>query len=125
VGGVGTVRHGLAAGEQVAYFDDGTADCVLERLADDGVEISESLRRGQFQVVPSAQTLAALLAPVDQFAGVLGDYIQGAVDAGWNGVRITGAASYGLRRPGGHVLDTYDAIVHETIVGKGARAVPL
>jgi hypothetical protein len=30
------VADGLAADEQVAYFDDGTVDCVLERLADEG-----------------------------------------------------------------------------------------
>ena len=119
------VADGLAAGEQVAYFDDGTVDCVLERLADDGVEVDDSLRRGQFQVMSSDQTRAAVMAPLDELAGLLHGYIQSAVDAGWAGVRMTGQSSHGLRRPGGPVFDEYDAVLDKAVCGRPARVLCL
>ena len=112
------VADGLAVGEQVAYFDDGTVDCVLERLADDGVEVDDSLRRGQFQVMSSDQTRAAVMAPLDELAGLLQGYIQSAVDAGWAGARLTGQSSHGLRRPGGPVFDEYDAVLDKAVRGR-------
>ena len=115
------VADGLAAGEQVAYFDDGALDCVLERLTDDGVEVDDSLRRGQFQVVPSAQTRETLMAPVGELAGLLDDSISAAVEAGWAGLRLTGQASHGLRRPGGPVFHESEAILEKAVRGRPAH----
>lgn len=113
---------GLAAGERVAYFDDGTADAVLARLCDDGVEVDPALRSGQFQLVPGEFTRAALLAPLDELPGLLEHNIRSALDDGWAGLRFTGQMSHGLTRPGGQVLDEYDRILGETITGRPAHA---
>jgi hypothetical protein len=118
------VADGLAAGEQVGYFDDGTADCVLERLVDDRVDVDDSLRRGQVQVVPSEHTRAALLAPVEELAGLLQGYIEAACGSGWSGVRLTGQANYGLRRRGGLVFDEHERGPGED-GARAARARPL
>ena len=83
------VADGLAVGEQVAYFDDGTVDCVLQRLADDGVEVDDSLRRGQFQVMSSDQTRAAVMAPLDELAGLLQGYIHPENSSTWATRRST------------------------------------
>ncbi|WP_226353675.1 MEDS domain-containing protein, partial [Pseudonocardia sp. ICBG601] len=41
------VGHGLDRGERILYFDDdGAADVLLRRLAEDGVEVDDPLRRG-------------------------------------------------------------------------------
>ncbi len=42
---------GLAAGEQVVYFSDGTTDAVLERLVDDRVPVDRPLADGQLVIV--------------------------------------------------------------------------
>lgn len=113
---------GLAAGERVSYFDDGTADAVLARLHDDGVELDGALRSGQFQLVPGEFTRTALLAPLDELSGLLEQNMQAAVDDGWAGLRFTGQMSHGMTRPGGPVLDEYDLILDRAVVGRPVHA---
>jgi anti-anti-sigma regulatory factor len=115
------VAGGLSAGEQVSYFDDGTAADVLERLADDGVDTAEPLRTGQLRVVPPEVTRAALLGRPDE----LGDLLDGAVDAalggGWRGLRFTGDLAHGLERPGGVLLPEVDGVVDRLVRERPAR----
>ncbi|MFC4456982.1 MEDS domain-containing protein [Pseudonocardia nematodicida] len=109
---------GLAAGERVSYFDDDTADAVLARLCDDGVDVTEPLRTGQFQLVPQEFTRAALLAPMDELGGVLEHNMQSAIDDGWNGLRFTGQMNHGLTREGGQRLDEYDQVLDDAMRGR-------
>lgn len=81
---------GLTAGERVLYFEDGTADSVLERLADDRVEVADAIADGQFTIVPTEQTRAALQAPPAELVAVLTSQIDDATDAGWPAVRLSG-----------------------------------
>jgi hypothetical protein len=113
---------GLSAGERVAYFDDDTADGVLARLDDDGVDVRGPLRSGQFQLVPAEFTRAALLAPLDELGGLLEHNMQAAVDDGWAGLRFTGQMDHGLQRPGGQALDEYDRVLAGAIRGRPVRA---
>ena len=113
---------GLGAGERVAYFDDDTADAVLARMHDDGVDVAEPLRTGQFQLVPGEFTRAALLAPLDELGGVLEHNMQAAVDDGWAGLRFTGQMNHGLQRPGGQALDEYDRVLARAIRGRPVHA---
>ena len=51
---------GLAAGEQVVYLSDGTADAVLERLVDDRVPVDRPLADGQLTIVDPESTRASM-----------------------------------------------------------------
>lgn len=113
---------GLAAGERVAYFDDDTADAVLARLDDDGIDVTGPLRSGQFQLVPGEFTRAALLAPLDELDGLLEHTVRSALDDGWTGLRFTGQMNHGLTRPGGHLLDEYDRTLARVIRDRPVQA---
>ncbi|MEJ8280010.1 MEDS domain-containing protein [Pseudonocardia spirodelae] len=116
------LAEGLVAGERVAYFDDDTADLVLSRLADDGVDVTGPLRSGQFQLVPQEFTRAALHAPIDELAGLMEQNVGDALGAGWSGLRFSGQMDHGLRRPGGVVLDEYDRLLDEAVRAHPLRA---
>ena len=113
---------GLAAGERVAYFDDDTADAVLARLDDDGIDVTGPLRTGQFQLVPGEFTRAALLAPLDELDGLLEHTVRSALDDGWAGLRFTGQMNHGLTRPGGHLLEEYDRTLARAVRGRPVHA---
>ena len=92
---------GLAAGEQVVYLSDGTADAVLERLVDDRVPVDRPLADGQLTIVDPESTRASMRVPVRDAAGALAAMVDGAVDAGYTGLRVTGQLSSGRTgRPG-------------------------
>jgi anti-anti-sigma factor len=81
---------GLEAGERVLFFEDGTAESVLERLADDRVPTAQSLADGQLTIVPGEQTRAALQAPAEQLAEVAAAQLDEEARRGWPAVRVTG-----------------------------------
>jgi len=115
------VTAGLSAGEQVVYFDDGTVDAVLERLVDDRVPVRRPLADGQLTVVEAAETRRALRAPVRDAATGLAGLIDGAIDAGYPGLRWTGQLSSGLDRTRGVWLGDHDAAIDTAIAGRPAR----
>jgi anti-anti-sigma factor len=109
------VAAGLAAGEQVVYFDDGTADGVLERLADDRVPVAESLHDGSFTIVPPDTTRATLRSPPPQVQELICSTVDNAIERGYSGIRITGQMNYALRRAGGVSLLQYDDAFDEVV----------
>jgi anti-anti-sigma factor len=115
------IAAGLAAGEQVVYFDDGTADCVLERLADDCVPIAESLHDGSLIMVPPDTTRATLRSPPPYVQDLICGTVDDAVERGYTGVRLTGQLSYALQRAGGVSLLQYDDAFDEVIRVRPAR----
>ena len=112
---------GLAAGEQVIYYADGTADAVLERLVDDRVPVDRPLADGQLTVIDAEGTRAALRRPVREAASALAAAIDDAVDAGYTGLRVTGQLNYGLLRPGGVSLADHDRIIDTVLAGRPGR----
>jgi anti-anti-sigma factor len=116
---------GLTAGEQVVYFDDGTAEAVLDRLVDDRVPVHRPLSDGQLTVVEPERTREALRVPVRDAAAGLAALIDDAVSAGYPGVRWTGQLSYGLQRRRGLWLADYHGIIDTVLCGRPARALCL
>lgn len=106
---------GLARGEKVYYFDDGTSDAVLERLLDDRVAVADPLRRGQLEIVSSDVTRGAFHAPLPAVQELLNSYIDLSERDGWAGFRMTGQLSYGAARPAGIPLSSYDAVLDEVV----------
>src|SRR4051812_26557715 len=84
------VAAGLAAGEQVLYFDGGTCACVLERLADDFAPIAESMPDGSLIVAPPDTTRATLRSPPPYVQDLICGTVDDAVERGYSGVRLTG-----------------------------------
>ncbi len=115
------VAGGLAAGEQVLYFDDGTATDVLARLADDRVPVERPMAQGQLAIVPPDTTRTALRSPVPQVKQIVGTAIDGALQKGFPAVRLTGQLSYALQRAGGVSLREYDDAIDEVIRDRPAR----
>lgn len=115
------VAAGLAAGEQVVYFDDGTVDGVLERLSDDRVPITGSLSDGSFTIVPPDTTRATLRSPPPHVQDMICGTIDNAVEQGYTGVRVTGQLSYALQRAGGASLLQYDAALDEVVRARPVR----
>lgn len=114
------VAGGLVAGEQVVYFDDGTVDAVLDRLADDRIPINDPMRRHQLEIVPPESTRTALRSSPGQIREIVRGTIDGALELGWSGVRLTGQLSYALECRGGVSLAEYDAAMDEAISGRPA-----
>jgi anti-anti-sigma factor len=119
------VAAGLAAGEQVVYFDDGTVDGVLERLADDRVAVAESLRDGSFAIVSPDTTRATLRSPPPQVQELICSTVDGALERGYTGIRVTGQFNYGLRRAGGASLLEYDDVFDEVVRVRPVRVLCL
>ena len=115
------VAAGLTSREQVVYFDDGTAESVLERLADDGVDVDKPIAEGRFEIVPPEATHSALRRPPPAVAEIISRTIDDALAQGYAGVRLTGQFDYALQRPGGASLVEYDAVFDEVIRGRPAR----
>jgi anti-anti-sigma regulatory factor len=103
------LADGLAAGERVVYFDDGTADGVLDRLADDRVALDRPLAVGQLTIVSAAVTREALRNPVEEVERLLRTQIDATFREGYPGFRMTHQASSALREAGGVSLAEYDA----------------
>jgi anti-anti-sigma factor len=104
------VAAGLERGEQVVYFDDGTAAQVLERLADDCIEIAPAIDDGTLAIVPPESTRTALRSPVGAVAEIVAATVDGAIAQGYSGVRLTGQFNYALQRAGGVSLAEYDSV---------------
>jgi anti-anti-sigma factor len=116
------IAAGLAQGEQVAYYDDGTSDRVIERLLDDEVEIDEPLDRGQLTILPADSTRAALTSPVEDMSRLITEQIGAALSQGWRGLRVTGQFNYSLQRRDGVSVQACDAGLDRAVQGKPASA---
>ena len=95
------VSDGLDAGDRVVYFEDGTADLVLRRLAEDRTCIRGAVEEGQLVIVPTDATRAALAGSVESIADLLSAQIDETAAQGWPGLRLAGESGPGLMRDGG------------------------
>lgn len=95
------MAHGLDAGDRVVYFEDGTADLVLRRLAEDRTPVREAVDQGQLVIVPTEATRAALAGSIESIAGILTAQIDETAALGWPGVRMAGESGPGLMQDGG------------------------
>ena len=119
------ISAGIAAGEQVSYFDDGTTQHVLERLLDDGADLDRMVGSGQLVVVSEEATRAALLSSLDQIAGIVEQTVDRALGNGFPGVRMTGQLNHSLHRANGVTLQEYDEALEKALVGRPAKALCL
>lgn len=115
------MTDGLAAGEHVIYFEDGTLDPVLERLADDRVDVEEPLRRGQLAIVPGQVTRSLLRGSAAGVLDAMDGAIDGALGQGFPGVRLSGQASSGLDQCGLATMLDYESAIDELLDGRPAR----
>lgn len=116
------IADGVAADDRVVYYDDGTADRVLERLEDDDVPVEEVLERGQLEIVPQDATRSILSGTLEAGRALLRASIDEALADGYRGWRMTGQMSWGQQRKGGLVLVDYDRAMAAEIAGRPARA---
>jgi anti-anti-sigma factor len=110
---------GLSAGERVMYFEDETAEAVLDRLADDRVPVERALTDGQFVLVPTESTRAAVRTPLEGFAEMIVGLIREAEVEGWPGLRMTGET---VNAQIGMGLDT--VVAYESVVDQVLRQHP-
>lgn len=102
------VADGFDRGEHVLYFDDGTADGVLGRLADDRVAVEALLRTGQLAIVPPEGTHSLFHTPLPEAREMMVERIDASAAAGYTGFRMTGQMSYGAGRHGAASFVEYD-----------------
>jgi anti-anti-sigma factor len=100
---------GLSAGERVMYFEDGTAEAVLDRLADDRVPVERALTDGQFVLVPGEQTRAAATAPPAELAETIAGLVRESRVAGWPGLRLTGETAPAWMHAGLEAVVAYES----------------
>jgi anti-anti-sigma factor len=116
------LAHGLIRGEQVIYFDDGTSERVLERMADDGVAVTGPLREGGFTIVPSD---AGRRCSPDEVAETVRATIDGALAAGYPAVRMTGLLAFVRKRGGssapGYGMADYDRVIDRVVRDRPAH----
>lgn len=84
---------GIAAGERVVYFEDDTADAVIERLTDDRVPVREAMADGQLVIMDGADVRAACALPVEEISGIIRSQIEDAAAQGWPGLRMSGESA--------------------------------
>ncbi|HYH31417.1 MAG TPA: MEDS domain-containing protein [Pseudonocardia sp.] len=113
------VAHGLASGEQVIFFDDGTSEAVLERLADDGIAVAGPLSDGRFTVVPREVVRATRHSSLDEIGATVRTTVDGALAAGYPAVRMTGQLDHSLRSTG--AMADIDRVVDAAVRGRPAR----
>jgi anti-anti-sigma factor len=113
------LAHGLVRGERVVYFDDGTADLVLERMTDDGVAVAGPLREGRFTILPSDRHTAP-----HEVAETVRATVDAALAAGYPAVRITGRLTFAVKHTGSAgvagVAD-YDRVIDEVVRDRPAH----
>lgn len=95
------MSDGLAAGDKVVHFEDGTVDLVFNRLAEDGVPFREAMADGQLVIVPGEGTRAALAAPAEAIEHLIRGQIDEVRAEGWPGMRFSGDSGAALHGPGG------------------------
>jgi anti-anti-sigma factor len=95
------VADGLAAGDRVVYFEDGTADLVLRRLSEDRRSVGDAVAAGQLVIVPTDLTRATLTASLDSIGETLASQIHETRGEGWSGLRLAGEVGPSLMRDGG------------------------
>jgi anti-anti-sigma factor len=110
---------GLSTGERVVYFEDGTADAVLDRLCDDRVPVDRALAAGQLVVVPTEQTHAAGRVPLDLAEARIVDLIAETGAQGWSGLRMVGETVSDRLETG---LDS--VVEYEMLIDRVLRAHP-
>ncbi len=110
------LASGLAAGEQVMYFEDESADAVLERLADDRVPVESAMADGQLVVVPTEGTRASVDIALDQLEDMMTGVIEASAAQGWPGLRMNGEVPPRLLARGGlpRVVE-YESIVSRVL----------
>lgn len=85
------VAGGLRRNERIFFYDDdGAADAMLRRMAEDGSPVEEPLRTGRLQIIPEEQTRASFRAPIGALSQAVIDTVRAAMDSGYSGVRLTG-----------------------------------
>jgi anti-anti-sigma factor len=114
------LAHGLRSGERVIFFDDGTSEAVFERLADDDVAVAGPLAEGRFTVVPRQVVRATRHSTLDEIGETVRTTIDGALAAGYPGVRMAGQLDYGLRCTTG-ALAEFDRVFEDAVRGRPAR----
>jgi len=109
---------GIVAGERVLYFEDDTADAVLERLADDRIRVDTALAEGQLTIISAEQTHAVARAPAAQVEALLIARIDEAAREGWPGIRLSGESSSGLLEAGGAGLIGYEQSLERVLLAR-------
>ncbi len=115
------LADGLAAGEHVVYLDDGTVESVLERLADDGVDVGEPLAGGQFSILPSEVTRSVLSGSADELLSAIDRTIGDGLGRGFPAVRLTGDSAYALTLPDPDKMLRFEAAVDEMLADRPAK----
>ncbi|GAA4876637.1 hypothetical protein GCM10023403_49270 [Pseudonocardia benzenivorans] len=119
------VADGLDRNEQVLYFDDGTAEGVLGRLADDHVAVEGPLGTGQLAIVPAETTRAIFHTPLPEAREMMLARIDESAAAGWAGFRMTGQMSYGVDRQWPTTFVEYDSGLDGLVRDRGITALCL
>lgn len=115
------IATGLAAGDRVVYFEDDTAEFLLNRLADDQVQVSGALADGQLVIVPTAATRSLLDAPVEQLEQAVAGQLHETTAQGWPGLRLSGESGGALLGPGGGMHRIIDI---ENVLGRMLKGHP-
>ena len=90
------VAQGLATGDQVVYYEDESAQRVLDRLADDRVAVRDAIDDGQLVIMPTAATRSALAQPVETIERIMAAQIDRSAAEGWPGLRLAGESGPGM-----------------------------
>lgn len=107
------VAQGLASGDRVVYFEDETAERVLNRLSDDRVCVRDAITDGQLVIMPTEVTRSALAQPVETIERLIVDQIDQSEALGWPGLRLAGDSGPGMLLRSG----LSKVIAHEERVG--------
>ncbi|MFC5995899.1 MEDS domain-containing protein [Pseudonocardia hispaniensis] len=121
----GFVADGLVRNEQVCYFDDGTIEPVLRRLADDRVPVDRPLRTGQLEVVPAELTRQLFHSPLSEARSMMLARIDASKSLGYTGLRMTGQMSYGIVRPGLLDIIEFDTELDHLVRSRGVTTLCL
>ncbi|MDQ1335076.1 MAG: hypothetical protein QG552_2026 [Thermodesulfobacteriota bacterium] len=119
------IREGLEKNEKIICIADATSsETPLEGFCSESPDLGASLKTGQLTILKAEDVYlrSGVFDPAEMIA-LLKGYTEGALTAGYAGLRVTGAATWSLRDlPGADLLIEYEARFNDFLSGSRCLA---
>ena len=119
------IREGLEKNEKIIYIADATSSEIpLEGFCSESPDLGASLKTGQLTILKAEDVYlrSGVFDPAEMIT-LLKGYTEGALTAGYAGLRVTGAATWALRDlPGTDRLIEYEARFNDFLSGSRCLA---
>lgn len=115
------VSHEIDHGRRVLYFEDETADRLLDRLDDDGMDVDAAIGDGALSIIPTGQTRAVAKVPLSDAEQMMRTVIAESETMGFSGTGFIGETTRCRYADGLANLLAYEQLM-ERVLGEFPQA---